>query len=147
MLAAAVYLLFSQVFLVTQAPGNGMFPSIRGGDLLIGFRLQREYVKNDVVVYELGGEVHVGRVLGRAGDVVTIDEDGTVLLNGTQQNGDILYPTYPGDGVTYPCTVPEGCVFVLGDYRTEAEDSRKFGCIPLENVQAKVITNIRRRAL
>ena len=49
--------------------------------------------------------------------------------------------------MTYPCTVPEGCVFVLGDYRTEAEDSRKFGCIPLENVQAKVITNIRRRAL
>lgn len=34
-------LLFTQGFLLMRAPDNGMFPAIKGGDLLIGFRLQR----------------------------------------------------------------------------------------------------------
>ena len=47
----------------------------------------------------------------------------------------------------YARFVPEGCVFVLGDYRTQAEDSRDFGCISLEDVKAKVITILRRREI
>lgn len=47
----------------------------------------------------------------------------------------------------YPYTVPKGCVFVLGDYRTQAEDSRDHGCVKLGDVKAKVITILRRRAL
>lgn len=44
-------------------------------------------------------------------------------------------------------TVPEGSVFILGDYRTHAKDSREFGPISIENVKAKVITILRRREL
>lgn len=29
--------------LLMRAPDNGMFPAIKGGDLLIGFRLQRNF--------------------------------------------------------------------------------------------------------
>ena len=36
---------------------------------------------------------------------------------------------------------------LLGDYRTQSEDSRDFGPVPLEDVQAKVITLLRRRSL
>jgi len=43
--------------------------------------------------------------------------------------------------------VPEGCVYILGDYRTQSEDSRDFGAVPLEAVEAKVITLLRRRSL
>lgn len=143
----ALWMLFTQVFLVTQAPDNDMFPAIKGGDLLIGFRLQGDYVKDDVVVYELGGETRVGRVMGRATDVITLNESGTLLVNGTPQSGEILYPTYAKEGIEYPFKVPDDCVFVLGDYRTQAEDSRDFGCIPLENVKAKVITILRRRKI
>lgn len=135
------------MFLVTQAPDNDMFPAIKDGDLLIGFRLQGDYVKDDVVVYELGGETRVGRVMGRATDVITLNDSGTLLVNGTSQSGEILYPTYAKEGIEYPFKVPEDCVFVLGDYRTQAEDSRDFGCIPLENVKAKVITILRRRTI
>lgn len=142
-----LWILFTQVFLVTQAPDNDMFPAIKDGDLLIGFRLQGDYVKDDVVVYELGGETRVGRVMGRATDVITLNDSGTLLVNGTSQSGEILYPTYAKEGIEYPFKVPEDCVFVLGDYRTQAEDSRDFGCIPLENVKAKVITILRRRTI
>jgi len=65
----------------------------------------------------------------------------------TPTSGEILYPTYAKDALEYPYTVPEGCFFVLGDYRTQSEDSRDFGPVPLEDVQAKVITLLRRRSL
>ena len=146
-LALAAYVLFSQVFLITQASGSGMFPSVKDGDLVIGFRLQREYVKNDVVVYTAGGKTHVGRVVARATDVVTLDDSGTLLVNGTAQSGEIMYPTYAKPGVAYPYRVPEGQVFILGDYRTQTEDSRDYGSVPLENVQGKVISILRRRGL
>lgn len=146
-LAAAGWLLFTQVFLIIQAPDNGMFPAVKDGDLLIGFRLQGSYVKNDVVIYEADGKKHIGRVLGRETDVITMDETGTLLVNGTTQSGEILFPTYAKEGIEYPYTVPEGCVFILGDYRTQAEDSRDYGSIPLEDVEAKIITILRRRTL
>lgn len=141
------WLMLTQVFLLSRTRGNDMFPAVKDGDLLIGFRLQQEYVKNDVVVYTVNGQTHVGRVAARAGDVVTLDDSGTLLVNGTAQNGEILYPTYPKEEFKYPCTVPEGHVFILGDYRTQTEDSRDFGPIPLENVEAKVISILRRRGL
>ncbi len=146
-LALAGLILFSCVFLMTQVSGNDMFPAIKDGDLVIGFRLQREYAKNDVVAYTADGKTRIGRVAARENDVVTLDDSGTLLVNGTAQSGEIMYPTYAKEGAVYPYRVPEGHVFILGDYRTQARDSRDFGSIPLENVQGKVITILRRRGL
>lgn len=146
-LLLALWVLFSQVFLITQASGNGMFPAVKDGDLIIGFRLQQEYAKNDVVVYTVGNKTYIGRIAARSGDVVMMDDSGTQLLNGTAQSGEIMYPTYAKEGIEYPYCVPVGEVFILGDYRTQTEDSRDFGSIPLENVQGKVITILRRRGL
>lgn len=148
LLAVIGWFLLTQISLVTQASDNGMFPAVKDGDLLIGFRLQKNFVKNDVVIYKQDGRMCVGRVLGRETDVIIMDDTGTLLVNGTVQSGEILFPTYPKDGIKeYPYTVPPGSVFILGDYRTQAEDSRVFGCIELENVKAKVITILRRRII
>lgn len=146
-LALAAWLLFSQVFLITQVKGSGMFPALKDGDLVIAFRLQREYQKNDVAVYTAGGETRVGRIVARGTDVVTLDDSGTLLVNGTPQSGEIMYPSYAKEGLEYPFWVPEAHVFLLGDYRTQTEDSRDFGPIPLEEVEGKVITILRRRGL
>ena len=146
-LALIGWLLFTQVFLISQASGNDMFPAVKDGDLLIGFRMQRDYQKDDVVVYERNGRLCVGRIIGRETDVITLDDSGTLLVNGTTQGGEILFPTYAKEGLEYPYTVPEGTVFILGDYRTQAEDSRDFGCVAMEDVKAKVITILRRREL
>lgn len=146
-LALAAWVLFSQVFLLCQVRGNAMFPAVKDGDLVIAFRIQREYAKNDVVVYSAEGETHIGRIAARAGDVVTLDDSGKLLVNGTNQSGEILYPTYAKEGITYPYQVPEGHIFVLGDYRTQTEDSRDFGPIPMDKIRGKVITLLRRRGL
>ena len=145
--AFIVYFLFSQIFMIMQLHGNSMFPALKDGDLLIAFRLQREYLKNDIVVYTADGEKKVGRMIAKGGDVVDITSSGTLIINGTVQAGEIMYPTYPEEYLQYPYRVPEGYVFILGDYRTQTKDSRHFGPVPESKVKAKVITLLRRRGL
>ncbi|MGI6012639.1 MAG: signal peptidase I [Ruminococcus sp.] len=146
-IAAAGWVLFTRIFLVGQAAGTDMFPAVKDGDLMIGFRLQNQFQQDDVVVYEAGGRLRTGRIIGIESDVITMDENGTLTVNGTVQGGEILFPTYPRSGEEESYTVSKGCVYILGDYRTQAEDSRDFGSIPLEDVKAKVITILRRRVL
>ena len=81
LIVAVGWLLFTQVFLIGQAPDNEMFPAVEAGDLLIGYRLEQNLEKEDVVVYEAGGKTHVGRILGCETDVITMDDTGTLLVN------------------------------------------------------------------
>lgn len=147
LLIIITYLLFTQVFFITRAAGNGMFPAIKDSDLLFGYRLQQHYEKNNVVAYKVDGERYIGRILARGTDVIDMDENGTLKVNGTVQAGEITFPTYAKIGIEYPYQVPEGHVFVLGDYRTQTKDSRDLGSISMENVEGKVITILRRREL
>lgn len=148
-IAIAAYLIFTEVFLLWQVEGMDMFPAIKDGDLAIVFRMQQEYMKDEVVVYSREDGHHIGRIVARGGDVVTIDDSGTLVINGTAQSGEILYPTYAekGSEIVYPYRVPDGSIFILGDYRTQAEDSREFGPIPMESLEGKIITILRRRKL
>jgi len=93
------------------------------------------------------GKQKIGRVIARESDVVTMDDSGTLLVNGTAQTGEILFSTYAKEGITYPYVVPENCVFVLCDYRTSGTDSRDYGAISLGDVEGKVITILRRRSI
>ena len=43
-----------------------------------------------------------------------------------------------GKGNCTDLVVPENTVFVMGDNRAQSADSRRFGCIPLENIESKV---------
>ena len=36
-------------------------------------------------------------------------------------------------------TVPDNCVFAMGDNRPGSTDCRSFGCIPLEKIEGKVL--------
>lgn len=145
--AAALAVLLGVVLLVTQARGQDMFPAVKDGDLLIAYRLQRRWVQDDVVLYRQGDALRVGRVAAVGGDVVLLDDSGELRVNGTLHTGEVPYTTYPAEGLTYPYTVPEGCLFLLCDYRTQGQDSRHFGAVPEDSVAGKVITLLRRRGL
>ena len=147
LIAVVCWGFFHYLFLITQVKGMDMFPAVKDGDLVLGCRMEKDYAKNDVVVYERSGTLRVGRVLARGGDIVTLSESGVVEVNGSAQGGGILYPTYPKSLLSYPYAVPEDSVFILGDCRTQAEDSRDFGPVQCSAVKAKVITLIRRRRL
>lgn len=141
------YLIFSQVFLLARVKGNEMFPALKDGDLIVGFRLQDNYEKNDIVSYKVDGVRKLGRYMAREKDVITMDDTGTLRINGAIQSGEIMYPTYAKEGIDYPYQVPEDHVFILGDFRTQTLDSRDYGAIPMDDIEGKVITLLRRRGL
>lgn len=83
---------------------------------------------------------YVKRIVGLPGDTVDI-KDGKVLIN-----GEILdEPYYSGEtgitdySVSYPVTVEEGTVFVMGDNRANSKDSRSsdLGLVPIDAIAGK----------
>lgn len=101
--------------------------------------------RGDVVVFTppAPGEdkPYIKRVIGLAGDEVFVHE-GRVFVNGAP-----LEENYVGgresncplswEYCNTPVEVPEGNVFVMGDNRTNSEDSRYFGPVPEENIIGK----------
>ncbi len=152
-LAAVLALVFTQGFLITQVRGQGMFPAMKDGDLCVVFRTPamrltgQTLSQDDVIAYTHEGQRYFARVVAVAGDEVELTSSGSVMVNGATVGGDILFPTYARGDLSYPLTIPEGCVYVLGDYRTRTTDSRDHGLIPLDQVEGKVITLLRRREL
>lgn len=147
LIAAAGYIVFTQLFYVTQISGQDMYPALKGGDLAVVFRLQQDYQKDDIVAYRTDEGVKFGRIAARGDDVITIDNTGGWLVNGTEQSGEILYPTYTQGALEYPYRVPANSLFLMGDYRTQATDSRTYGAVSMDDVIGKVITILRRRSL
>ena len=120
-LAAAAWVLFTQVFLLTQASGNSMFPAVKDGDLLIAYRLQGTYAKNDVVLYEQDGKLRVGRVLGRENDLIALDDSGTLIVNGSAQS--------PPPRTTPPRTPPPAPRTASPSWETTARNPRTAGIL------------------
>lgn len=146
-IVAVCWLALTKGFILMQAPDNDMFPAVKAGDLVLAYRFQEDYEKDDVVVFEENGKTRIGRIAALEDDVIDIDEIGTYTVNGTPQSGEILFLTYPGSFQNYPYHVKTGEVFVLCDYRTNATDSRELGPIQTSTVKGKVISILRRREI
>lgn len=141
------YLIFSQGILLVRNTGMDMFPSIKDGDLVIANRLVDSYVRDDVVIYKANGTRIIGRIVATPNDTIMLDDSGNLLINGTTQTGEILYPTYAKDNISYPYHIEGNKYFILGDYRTQAKDSRDFGAIDSGDIEGKILTILRRRGI
>ena len=92
-------------------------------------------------VLEWGKESYIKRVIALPGEHVQI-MDGKVYIKGEELDESAYLKdtvvTNSNNGVFTDFTVPEGCVFAMGDNREHSIDCRKFGCIPLEKIEGKV---------
>lgn len=152
--AAAIALLagFTLVFVmgVHIHQGNRMYPFLMDGDLIITYKLE-PYQVGDVVAYRHPetGETEVSRIVAIGENRVEVTQAGELLINGASPAERVFYPTAPleGDNVEYPYTMRKGGYFVLDDYRTEGEDSRRFGQLLESELLGKVVYVFRRRGI
>ncbi len=144
--ALVVFLLLYFVVGVYANHSNSGYPMIKDGDLCLTFKFASLY-KGDAIAYERDGETKFGRIVAEAGDVVDIGEEG-LTVNGYGVIDDTVYPTTAeGATISFPYTVPQDTVFVLNDYRSDANDSRVYGAIPIRDTKGKVILVIRKRGI
>lgn len=101
-------------------------------------------VLSKVGLYPTGGHL-VKRVIGIAGDhVACCDAQGRVTVNGVPLNErDYIMKGSP-PSIPFKATVPPGHVWVMGDNRSDSEDSRfhrelpGHGSVPVSDVVGKV---------
>ena len=145
----ALLLLVTVLFGVVRYQEPSMAPAIKDGDLVILYRYSSAgYLPQDVIVLEYGGQRQARRVVAAAGDTVDIADGGLIVNGALQQEPEIYQKTERyRDGVDFPLTVPEGQVFVLGDSRAGAKDSRIYGCVEIKDTLGKLMVILRRRGI
>ena len=122
--------------------GESMLPTLKNEELVLAEKISR-YAGGiscgDVVIVSYPNGIKcVKRVLGIEGDVLEI-QDNQLFRNGQAIEEPYLYET------TFQnfekVTVPENCVFVMGDNRNNSADSRDshIGAIPEQNVIGHVL--------
>ncbi|MCL2426613.1 MAG: signal peptidase I [Oscillospiraceae bacterium] len=123
-----------------------MSPMVKTGDLTLFYRLNKNYTIGDMLLLDFQGERYVQRVVAKEGDTVDIEEGNLVVNGSIQQESEIYQETWSYENsISFPLIVGAGQVFVLGDAREGATDSRIFGAIDVEDTLGSVITIIRRR--
>ena len=129
---------------VLEVSGSSMEPTLQDGDILV-------LLKTDVVqAGEMCGMYAKGRlilkrIIGMPGDVVRMDEQGNVYVNDVElQEPYVSQKTLGNCDLTFPYTVPENSLFVLGDHRETSIDSRSdlIGCVGMDQVMGQVVARI-----
>ena len=132
-----------------QVEGESMQQTLQPAAYLLIDKLSPRwapYARGEIVVFappddvqRPGGAPFIKRVIGLPGDRVEL-RDGHVYVNAVALDEPYVYAdggpadTEPGPGGTSSWVVPAGDLFVLGDHRTDSEDSRYFGPIEIGRV-------------
>ncbi len=145
----AVALVFTFGVRMIRVQGESMLPTLQSGQRLLITSFPRALQYGDIVIideYTSYGKPLVKRVIGMEGDTIDIDfEAGVVYRNGEALDEPYTAePTYLQETVEFPVTVPEGCIFVLGDNRNYSTDSRdvRVGFVDLRDVLGCVIQQV-----
>ena len=132
-----------------RVPTGSMEETIMPGDFVLTEKVTphfREPEIGEVVVFDnpaKDGTVLVKRVIAKAGQTIDLRYGQYVYVD-----DEPLYEPYthekptkpltsqlPGiPEITYPYTVPEGCIWVMGDNRVNSRDSRFFGPVEIKHV-------------
>ena len=147
-IALVAVLVFTFFYGFHRNSDPGMSPMVKDGDLVMYYRLDKDYEIGDLLLLDSQGERQVRRVVAKTGDTVNITEDGLIINGALVQEPEIFQETRRYDlGVEFPLTLTDGQVFVLGDVRENAADSRVYGPVNTKDTLGTVITVIRRRNL
>lgn len=150
---AVAIALFVRVFVaeVYVVPSGSMLETIQEGDRLVGEKVSfrfRSPEAGEVVTFIDPADrdtTLIKRVIAVGGQTVDL-QDGVVYVDGQaldepytlgKRSDPITVEASPFGTISYPFTVPEGYVWVMGDNRTNSLDSRYFGAVPVSDVTSR----------
>lgn len=143
-----VVLVFTFVIRMIGVDGRSMVPTLQHGDrlMVLNSMLYHDYKYGDIVVLRKESFLHdpiVKRVIATEGQKVDINfQTGAVFVDDEMLEEDYINGlTYLEEGTEFPLTVPEGCVFVMGDNRNHSSDSRdsRLGTVDARYVIGKAV--------
>ncbi len=142
--AAVAVLITSLILPVLQISGTSMEPTLSNGDIVVLLKTS-SLERGDLCGFSYSNKILIKRVIALPGDILVIDEDGNVFLNGEML--DEPYITEKGLGecdIEFPFTVPENTYFLMGDHRSTSVDSRSsvIGCIAHEQIVGKLFLKV-----
>ena len=144
-----VILIFVFGIRIIGVQGWSMFPTLQDADQLLVSNLFYTPEKGDIVILTKEAFMSspiVKRVIATEGDTVDIDFDsGEVSVNGeVLQEEYIAELTQVQYDMTFPQTVPDNCIFVMGDNRNHSTDSRygELGMVDTRYVIGKVLARV-----
>lgn len=125
----AIFILFTFLFRLVGVSGQSMEPTLHNGDWLAVRAVNTKINRGDIVVVTQPNRLNepiIKRVIAVAGDTVDINFfTGEVTVNGVVTDEPyIAEKTVRSFDTSFPLTVPQNCVFVMGDNRNHSLDSR-----------------------
>lgn len=142
---AAAAVLVSTIFLpVIQVSGDSMSPTLNDGDILMTLNTD-SVTYGDLCCVSWQNKMLLKRVIGLAGDVISISGDGSVTVNGELLDEPYVIEKSLGQcEIAFPYEVPANQIFILGDNRMLSADSRNsdIGSISSDQIIGKVLFRI-----
>ena len=139
-------LLFVFAVRMVNVVGHSMVPTLEQSDKVVISNLFYHPKQGDVVVLRkqtLMQEPIVKRIIATEGQTVDIDfDDGVVYVDGKALDEPYVNePVHDRENFEGKITVPEGCVFVMGDNREWSKDSRLLQepYIPAASIQGQML--------
>ena len=142
-----IILVYSLLFRVVSVSGPSMNNTLVDGDclLLLGNTLAGDPECGDIIVASKdsfqNGTPIIKRVIATEGQTVDIDRYGNVYVDGVALEENYISSDTVKKDVSFPLTVPDGYIFVMGDNREVSYDSRSsdIGMIDKREVLGKAI--------
>lgn len=138
---AAAVLISNLLLPILRIYGSSMSPTLVNGNIVTALR-GGSYERGDIVAFYYNDKILVKRIVGLPGEVIDIDEDGSVSVDGEPLDEPYLDEKALGEcDIELPYQVLEGRYFVMGDNRSVSSDSRssQVGCVAEEQVIGKLI--------
>ena len=153
-IAVVIAVVILQFIMPTIVREHSMENGFHEGDYLFvakkAYSFGGEPKRGDVIVFQSDLDLNargskkllIKRIIGLPGDTVAI-VDGITYVNDTA-----IIDTFTKDGYTVgdmdAVTVPEGCLFCMGDNRQNSADSRdsRIGFVSMDRVKGKAVVRL-----